>query len=330
MSTLGEFVGKLGRVGLQATVGVTAGALAQVAGLGGGVFDLFGRTLGIKMLLQGHHIGAQLVSRPVASFRYFEFPFVRFALEEFARDSADDTGGGRRGGNGWGSRGSSDLHCLDVGSPFLFSLFARSVGLASTVDIVNPDHGDVQLALLAARVLGLHGVETHTTTIQSFGAQAKAGAYDAIWSISVVEHVPGEDGDVEAVRAMWRLLKPGGLLVLTVPVARRFTIQRSGTDAYGLGLAPDEEGLYFFQRLYDLSALHERIVDTVEVRPMHMRWFGERTEGTYRRYFDAWSQGRDLLPITDPIRMLLQYRAFASWADMPGLGVCGLVLRKDE
>jgi ubiquinone/menaquinone biosynthesis C-methylase UbiE len=84
--------------------------------------------------------------------------------------------------------------------------------------------------------------------------------FDRVYSISVIEHIPGT-GDTECLREIARVLRSGGLCLLTVPFGTTSRdIYRPRKDFYWASSstgAGDE--LVFFQRRYteeDLSGLH--------------------------------------------------------------------------
>ena len=57
---------------------------------------------------------------------------------------------------------------------------------------------------------------------------------------------------------------------------------------------------------------------------------GERVAGTWNAYEAEWIARGAAATATDPERMAASYCEFASWADMPGVGVCGLVFNKPQ
>ena len=85
-----------------------------------------------------------------------------------------------------------------------------------------------------------------------------AGTFDLITALSVVEHMDG-DGDSQAVRKIFRLLKPGGRFLMSSPYneqrAQDFFVPHA---VYGA--APDARGA-FFQRHYSAETLRQRIID---------------------------------------------------------------------
>ncbi len=96
--------------------------------------------------------------------------------------------------------------------------------------------------------------------------------FDKIYSVSVVEHIPG-DGDEKAVKELARILKPGGILVLTVPFSnshREFYIDK---NVYGE--KRKDEGKVFFARYYDEDSLKRRVIDASNLQLDKKQYFTE-------------------------------------------------------
>ena len=102
-------------------------------------------------------------------------------------------------------------------------------------------------------------------------AQLPNGHFDAITSMSVVEHIPD---DTQAVRRMWEALKPGGRLLLSMPCAAVAERQLIGVAPYKF-LKPDEQGLFFHQYLYNDALLEERVF-SVTGPPIRFDVYGEK------------------------------------------------------
>ena len=100
-------------------------------------------------------------------------------------------------------------------------------------------------------------------------------SFDLITSISVIEHIYD---DTNAIRNIWRLLKPGGKLLLSVPCAAISEEEYKNVDFYGVQ-SPDGRGFFFHQYKYDDSLLEERIF-SVTGSPTRSAIFGERNPGT--------------------------------------------------
>ena len=69
-------------------------------------------------------------------------------------------------------------------------------------------------------------------------------SFDLITSMSVVEHIPDDKG---AIQKMWHLLKPGGVLLLSVPCAVNASEEYTNLNDYEL-IDKNENGFVFWQR----------------------------------------------------------------------------------
>jgi SAM-dependent methyltransferase len=79
-------------------------------------------------------------------------------------------------------------------------------------------------------------------------------SFDRAYSISVLEHVPGK-GDLQALRELARVVRPGGRVVITVPYAGRY--REDWRDEPMYGAQEPVNGRYFFERWYDDARLDE-------------------------------------------------------------------------
>jgi len=258
-------------------------------------FATYGRRIALSMLLHGERGATELLVNPVSSMRYWEFPFA------------------------WAAIPTGATRCLDVASPRLFALRAAEE-LRMDVLMINPDERDAAETRRLAQFRRLP-IKVDALRIQ----ELREAGFDCVWSISVVEHVAGDEGDRDAMRQMFGALRPGGRLIVTVPVDRTFRLEYRQHDEYGL---TEETGRVFFQRFYDLEAIQNRLVTAVGVAPSVVGWFGEKVAGSWDKYEAAWRSGQQRVTVSDPERMAGQYQEFASWAAMPGIGVAGLVFDK--
>lgn len=266
-------------------------------------FARFGRGLGSRLVRNGTARGAlQLLVAPVSITRYFEF---EFALMHLPPDL---------------------VSCLDVSSPRLFALFIAETRPAVSIRMMNPDADDAEMTRSIVARLGYSNVVVSSDAVAELADQS--ASYDCIWSISVVEHIAGDDGDTEAMRLMYSALRPGGRLIITVPVDRRFWLEYRDQDYYGLQEGPTAPGQHFFQRFYDEAHIRSRLVEPLGGDRTTLGWFGERVEGTFHAYIRRWIEGGLDETIEDPRRIADGYDTYESWADMPGIGVCGIVIHK--
>lgn len=86
----------------------------------------------------------------------------------------------------------------------------------------------------------------------------KDDTFDKVFSISVLEHIPG-DGDTRTMKELARVLKPGGRLVVTVPYAVKYRSEYIEQDVYNLH---DGKGNNFhWSHFYDEPALRKKLIE---------------------------------------------------------------------
>ncbi len=207
-----------------------------------------GERLAWKSLRAGalRHVGLRSAigafTRPLTSpSRYPEYEQF-FRLLTYALDLADE--------NTW---------LLDVGSPKLFSLLLASRTRATIVatDVWPPAIAEadaLRVGLVpsaAARVhLGVLDVREPISAELRPPNASFAGAF----AMSVIEHVePDPGGDLLALVRMAEVVRPGGCIVVSVPVARDSRSEYLASEIYGR--KPEGERGAFFQRVYDADAL---------------------------------------------------------------------------
>ena len=83
--------------------------------------------------------------------------------------------------------------------------------------------------------------------------------FDLVYSISVIEHIPG-DGDIEALREIARVLKPNGVAVIEVPYRRKYEIIHQKYSSRGAALDVPQ----FYERHYDREQLQRRLIQGAE------------------------------------------------------------------
>lgn len=274
---------------------------ARRRGLSGIEFARFGRRLGFRMLLRRARPSISYLMAPVSSTRYFEFPFAYECLPDDPRK------------------------CLDVSSPSLFSFYVARAKPSAEIRMINPDRTDCGHTQSVLSRLGPQNLHLEALDLRSALSDGKT--YDCIWSLSVVEHIAGEYDDRYAVRAIYEALEPGGRMILTVPVDRLFWDEHRERDAYGTQES-QADGHYFFQRYYTEAAIRERLLAPIGREPTRVRWFGETVQGRFAEYERRWMrEGYDCV-VDDPREFVDFYREYSTWKEMPGKGVCGLMIEK--
>lgn len=272
-------------------------AMAYAMGVPGLVFRRQCAVLGVRLLLKGRDLrrAYNLVVAPMDSVRYFEFDFMWSTIRRLDIDSY-----------------------LDVSSPRLFPLMVvdRVPGLIA--DLINPDRKDLAATISWAKSLNIADrCRVYPNRIEE--APVEIGSFDLITSISVVEHIPD---DTAAIRKMWDLLRPGGLLLVTVPCAAMASEEYINVDEYEL-LEADERGFVFWQRYYDEELLDQRIF-SVTGRPRRMRIYGEKCANSYNQ--NATRKRTDALyPYwREPFMMGLEYELKNRLSELPGMGVVAM------
>jgi SAM-dependent methyltransferase len=256
--------------------------------------------LGLRLLCQGRsRIPLREIYRvliyPLDSVRYFEFDFVWKALSEF-----------------------SFQHYLDVSSPRLLPILLVQKRSGLFAQLVNPDLKDLTATANLMRALRLESrCDFHSCLISS--VPFRPSSFDIVTSISVLEHIPD---DKEAIRIIWRLLKPGGRLLLTVPCALKAREEYIDRNEYGL-LGPTEGGFFFHQRFYDQRLLTENIFSIVG-RPSRFAVYGEKVCGTYHANERAKMSDPSYPSWREPYTVGESYQYFNSVDDLPGIGVIAM------
>jgi SAM-dependent methyltransferase len=165
---------------------------------------------------------------------------------------------------------------LDVSSPKLLPSLLRREGRGSWIAIdlfadeianwrwVDPD---LDLRIDDARGLGFED-----------------GTFDGCLCVSAIEHIP-DDGDTEAMAAMWRVLRPNGTLHLTTVIANSHRNEMIDHKLYGDASEQIGEQV-FYSRYYDDETLDERVlglpweVETCE----RVRQADRKIEATFYRF----------------------------------------------
>ena len=148
---------------------------------------------------------------------------------------------------------------LDVGSPKTLGLYlaATSSAEVTMTDIseLNVDEYKTMWRAMECHARGRAVFELQDARSLKYSD----GEFDIVYSMSVIEHIEGESGDSQGIREMIRVLKPGGLLVVSVPFGSRFEEQQRAGFSGAVKETGDSQ-LYFFQRIYDQPTLAARVL----------------------------------------------------------------------
>lgn len=207
-------------------------------GLRAGFANLFhnGLKLGLKKT-------AGKIMQPVNSYtRFPEYYWFERAIRAHLGES--------------GSAGRANV--LDVGSPKLLGMYlgVKTAAELTLTDIseVNIDEYRLMWQALRNRARGKVDFSLQDARRLPYGD----AFFDVVYSMSVLEHIEGETGDSAALRELIRVLKPGGLLVLSVPFGETY-IEQKRVGFAGAARKTGDQEIYFFQRIYDRAAFEQRI-----------------------------------------------------------------------
>jgi SAM-dependent methyltransferase len=212
----------------------------------------------------GFRATASSLLQPVNSYtRFPEYFFLEEAFKTMARGGQGGRGsGGRSVVKSEGGVPGRRLEVLDVGSPKLAGLYLASrydLRLRAT-DISPLNLGPYERMWSAVRNKARGAIEFETQDGRRL--TYAAGRFDLAYALSVLEHIEGEGGDTAAVGEMLRVVKPGGRLVLSVPLGPTYIEQRIAGMAHAVERTRAPE-LFFFQRIYDKRRLESNILDPV-------------------------------------------------------------------
>jgi SAM-dependent methyltransferase len=149
---------------------------------------------------------------------------------------------------------------LDVGSPKMIGLhlaFETAAEMTLTdISEINVDEYQTMWEVLRKKAKGKASFLLEDARTLKF----PDAEFDVVYSMSVIEHIEGDGGDSQAIRELLRVLKPGGLLVLSVPFGADYVEQKRIGFAGAARKTGDSE-TYFFQRIYNPATFQKRILD---------------------------------------------------------------------
>lgn len=236
-----------------------------------------------------------MVLWPIDSVRYFEFDFIWQILSE-----------------------SPFYRYLDVSSPRMFPIILVHKRPNIAAELLNPDESDLSISAALVQASGMsHRCHLRHCLIEN--APFEPESFDAITSISVIEHIPD---DTNSLKKIWSLLKPGGRLLLSLPCAAEAEEEYRNVDYYGVQ-CQDERGYFFHQYKYDVPRLEERIYSVTGV-PRRFAVFGERKRGTLQNWLVSRWTGGDYPLWKEPYAVARQFRYYQTISELPGDGVVAM------
>ena len=269
--------------------------------LPGRQFARYGFLLGFKLLFKGK-LSLKLFFNPVSIVRYFEFDFVSSSISN-----------------------SDNKDILDVSSPYLFGFFISGKNNCN-YHYINPDKND--LANVRSLVNKIKFARNYLTEcLDAKKMHYPDNKFDKIVSISVIEHI-NDEGDSKVMRELWRVLKPGGFLILTFPVKKEYEEEYISENIYNLN-QDETNGKFFFQRYYNDKKIEERLLSSIHnFEIVDKKVFGEIKNGFYDGYKEKWKKSGYWETVKDPYYISKHFKYYPGIKELTGLGVMGLTIRK--
>jgi len=277
--------------------------LSRFYPLPGRCFGRFGRKLALRNFWE-NEISRRLLLNPVSSTRYFEFDF---AYRQLIRCGSEKI--------------------LDISSPFLFGLFLLEKLHCEYVytNLDSREFSGIKSLLSRVNAKGIYQTEKVDATAMPYADDS----FDVVISISVIEHIP-KNGDIRAIEEMWRVLRPGGRMILTVPTSPVYKDEYRDHDVYSVGVE-NEGGRFFFQRYYDDVTLEQRILSKMAgANLIAQKIYGEREHGFFRDYEQRWIRNGLDETIKDPWLMARHMTFVDEIQLLQGFGVIGLCVQKNQ
>lgn len=184
------------------------------------------------------------ITQPINSYtRFPEYYFFDTAIRDYLRALPSDR----------------PARILDVGSPKMLGLY---LAFHSPVEVHLTDISELNVDEYRVIWRGLEPRAKGTSLFSIQDAQSleyRESEFDIVYSMSVIEHIDGDSGDSQAIREFLRVLKPSGLLLLSVPFGNKYA-QQQIRGVSGAVRKTNDSHTYFFQHIYDQAAFEERIL----------------------------------------------------------------------
>jgi SAM-dependent methyltransferase len=163
---------------------------------------------------------------------------------------------------------------LDVGSPKdLAAMLARQRGYEVVATDILPEA--IVLSHRYAIAQGLDGkgpYRVHSEVQDGRALTYADRSFDAAYCVSVLEHIP-DNGDSRAIRELVRVVRPGGVIVVTVPFDRGYRETFVKGPVYERH--PIRSEPVFFERHYDREALATRLFVSEAAEVVECKFWGE-------------------------------------------------------
>jgi SAM-dependent methyltransferase len=143
------------------------------------------------------------------------------------------------------------------------------------------------------------------------------GHFDRACNIGSIEHIR-DDGDIVTIREMARVLKPGGIVVISVPFSFSYLEQESS------------DYCPYFERRYDVNALYERLICPSKLTLIRTDYFGQRGNIDFLSFWHRRSPAfRKVFDVFTPFFSLMFLKMVKEKDVMNAGGAC-IALQKND
>jgi ubiquinone/menaquinone biosynthesis C-methylase UbiE len=176
------------------------------------------------------------------------------------------------------------LKILDVGSPKLFGLY---LAYTKPVTITLTDYHKKNIEEYIHLWNSIKG--TAKGSVEFTAADARLlcfnkESFDIVYAMSVIEHIEGKDGDSIAIHEFNRVLKQGGLLIVSIPFGDHYFEQKiEMSKAYLTEGVDTVEDYAFFQRIYDMKSVKIRLLQYISAH-VELKLISRKLQSILRLY----------------------------------------------
>ena len=261
----------------------------------------------IRILLAGNRLATKLFLRALRYWRILEFPYTLAKLPK-----------------------QDKLEILDISSPkFLAIYIAKKFGHNVTaIDIWDKEIEHWKEILRLSKPF-LNIADNITLAVEDATCLSYADeSFDFVYSVSVFEHIDGL-GDTKGLQEISRVLRKGGIAVVTVPYDKKGYDVFKNENIYHKGF---DSSPVFYERWYNKKQLHERLINASPMLELlELRFIYEKFLPVHNQYIPILSNSsyiiRNLWSTFEPLFALLNLST-TSEISPPEKGVALLTFRK--
>lgn len=198
-----------------------------------------------------------------------------------------------------------------------------------SVHMVNPDSSDLEESRRIARFVKNRENLEFSADVDGTCLPFADNSFDMATSISVIEHLP-DDGDSAMMGELARVVRPSGRIIISFPVKPVFDNEYRRIDHYNLRRDAGEDGMFFFQRFYDVQSISKRILSPLGIAEEGRQYWAETPVGWFQEYERKWMKEGLTQTVNDPELMSKHFSECGGGHPMDRMGVCCMTLIVDK